>query len=97
MIFTLAFWKATFERAIGTAGEVFLAAYGVDTAGWLGIDHLHTLEITGIAFGLAVVKCVTVAAISDGTPSFGNVETFKVKAPTGNVNVSGSGTGLNVP
>lgn len=80
MLFTLAFWKATLERSLGTAGEVFLALYGTDTLGWLSVNHLLTLEITGMAFVLAAVKCITVAAISDGTPSFGNIEQFNVPA-----------------
>ena len=75
-MFTVNFWKATFERSLGTAAAVFLSAYSVDTAGWLSVDHLHTLEISGIAFGLTVLKCIVVATLSDGTPSFGNVETF---------------------
>lgn len=84
MIFTLLFWKATFERSLGTAGSIFLSLYGVDAASWLHVDKTTTLQITGIAFVLTVIKCIVVATISDGTPSFGNVETYNVppkKAP----------------
>jgi hypothetical protein len=77
-MFTLVFWKATFERALATALVVFLGAYGADTAQWLQVDHLHTAEFAGLTFLLTVAKCLIAAALSDGTPSFGSSETLNV-------------------
>lgn len=73
-MFTLAFWKATLERTIGTFAATVLGLAGTDALGMLSLDWGQIFAASGIIGGLTVLKCLSVAAGTDGTPSLGNVE-----------------------
>lgn len=84
-MFTLTFWKATLERTIGTFAATVLGLAGL-TAGTdvLALDWPQIFAASGVVAGLTVLKCITVAAGTDGSPSAGNVEALAVTAPADN-------------
>lgn len=79
-MFTLTFWKATLERTVGTFAATVLGLAGTDTLGMLSLDWAQIFAASGVIAGLTVLKCITVAAGTDGSPSATNVESL---APTG--------------
>lgn len=76
-MFTLTFWKATLERTIGTFAATVLGLAGTDTIGMLTLNWVQIVEASAIIAGLTVLKCLVVAAGTDGSPSATNVETLK--------------------
>lgn len=76
-MFTLTFWKATAERSIGTFAATVLGLAGTDTIGMLSLDWPQIFAASGVIAGLTVLKCITVAAGTDGSPSATNVEALK--------------------
>lgn len=76
-MFTLTFWKATLERTIGTFAATVLGLAGTDTIGMLSLDWVQIGQASAIIAGLTVLKCLVVAAGSDGSPSATNVEALK--------------------
>ena len=78
-MFTLAFWKATFERSVGTFAATVIGLAGTDTIGMLALDWPQIFAASGIIAGLTVLKCITVAAGTDGSPSATNVERLAAK------------------
>ncbi len=77
-MFTLTFWKATLERTIGTFAATVLGLAGTDTIGMLALDWPQIFAASGVIAGLTVLKCITVAAGTDGSPSALNAEALAV-------------------
>lgn len=76
-MFTLTFWKATLERTVGTFAATVLGLAGTDTIGMLSLDWVQIAQASAIIAGLTVLKCLVVAAGTDGSPSATNVEALK--------------------
>jgi hypothetical protein len=72
-MFTVAFLRATGERAVFTFAEVVLALAGTDYIGMLSLDWPQIFAASGVAAGLSVAKSV-VAGYKDGNPSAINAE-----------------------
>ena len=86
MIFTLAFWQATFERAISTAAQAALAMVTAAGIGVLDVDWGSVGSVAGLAAVAAVLKALAAAGIGQPGPGFGDAETLTptvaaVKAP----------------
>ena len=79
-MFTLTFWKATLERTVGTFAATVLGLAGTDTIGMLSLDWVQIFSASGIIAGLTVLKCITVAAGTDGSPSATNTESLSPAA-----------------
>lgn len=77
MMFTLAFWKATTERAISTAAQSALLVFGADQINVISVDWP---VIAGFAAGGAVLTVLKSLAVGskDGNPSAVNAETLAV-------------------
>jgi hypothetical protein len=73
-MFTLTFWKATLERTIGTFAATVIGLAGTDTIGMLSLDWVQIFSASGIIAGLTALKCISVAASTDGSPSTTNTE-----------------------
>lgn len=73
-IWTLAFWKATAERAISSAAGGALTALGTDLFGILDVD---AVGVASIAAGTALVSVLKALAASKvtGTASLTGAET----------------------
>mgnify|MGYP002623186529 CR=1 FL=1 len=69
---TLAFWKATAERAVRTFAQVLVGSLGLDT---LGIIHANWSEGLALGAGAAVLAVLTAIATSGGTEGPGLTET----------------------
>lgn len=78
-MFTLIFWKATLERTIGTFAATVIGLAGTDTVGMLTLDWVQIVSASGIIAALTVLKCLAVAAGTDGSPSATNVEALAPK------------------
>jgi type IV secretory pathway protease TraF len=83
MIWTVAFWKATAERAISTAAQAALAVIGVTMvanatsaapAGLFDIDWSNVAAVSALAFVAAVLKALAAAKQSGNGPGFGQAE-----------------------
>lgn len=73
-MFSLAFWKASAERAISTAAQVFIATVGVGAIGFGDVDWVSVLSISGVAALLSVVKSVAVNGLTGTGPSVTTAE-----------------------
>lgn len=75
-MFTLAFWKATSERAISTAAQSALLILGADQLNVVSVDWL---TVAGFATGGAVLTVIKALAfgLKDGNPSAINAEVTK--------------------
>ena len=73
-MFTLVFWKATFERIIASIAGGALAIIGADT---FGVVQADWLGIASVALGAGVVSLLKALAVGakDGNPSTFNAET----------------------
>ncbi|WP_369383952.1 holin [Streptomyces sp. cg36] len=71
---TLAFWKATGERAVRTAAQTLVAALGLDSAGVLHADWSDGLSL---AAGAALLAVLTAIATSGGAEGPGVTETVR--------------------
>lgn len=69
---TLAFWKATAERAVRTFAQVLVGSLGLDT---LGIVHANWREGLALGAGAAVLAVLTAIATSAGAEGPGLTET----------------------
>lgn len=81
-MFTLAFWKATGERAISTAAQSALLIFGADQMNVVSVDWP---VVAGFAAGGAVLTVLKALAVGgkDGNPSAVNAETLVVPNGTG--------------
>lgn len=73
-MWTLAFWKATAERATSTAAQSALLVIGADQ---FSIISVSWLEVGGFAAGgavLAALKSLVAAGIGNGSPSLTSAE-----------------------
>ena len=77
-MFTLAFWKATAERAISTGAQSALLVIGADQINVISVDWP---VIAGFAAGGAVLTVIKALAFGgkDGNPSAINAETVTNK------------------
>lgn len=69
-MFTLVFWRAALERSVSTFAQVFITLAAVTNP--LNLIELNWGQIfiaSGISAGLAVVKSLAVATVTDGSPS----------------------------
>ncbi|MFG2144141.1 holin [Streptomyces sp. NPDC048696] len=71
---TLAFWKATGERAVRTAAQTLVAALGLDSAGVLHADWGDGLSL---AAGAGLLAVLTAIATSGGAEGPGITETVR--------------------
>lgn len=71
-MFTLAFWKATSERAVRTFAQGTIGAISADQLGVLDVDWGQASSIGGLA---AVLAVLTAIATSGGTEGPGITET----------------------
>lgn len=71
---TLAFWKATGERAVRTFAQGTLGAMSGAGLGLLDVDWLQSLSVGGLA---AVLSVLTAVATSGGTQGPGLTETVR--------------------
>lgn len=76
-MFTLTFWKAALERAISTIAQVAVLLIGADMANWMTMDYKEIAILSLIGGGLSILKAVATGAVTDGSPSLGNVEELK--------------------
>lgn len=76
-MFAIAFWKATFERAISTAAQFALVLLGTDITGYLSVDWYKLLIVSAVGGLTAVLKALATASATDGGPSIGNVERLR--------------------
>lgn len=71
---TVAFWRATSERAVRTAAQTLVAALGLDTLGVLQANWSDGLSLAG---GAAVLAVLTALATSGGAEGPGLTETVR--------------------
>lgn len=77
-MFTLAFWKATAERAVSTSAQSALLILGADQINVVSVDWP---VVAGFAAGGAVLTVIKALAFGskDGNPSVTNAETVTSK------------------
>ncbi|MEU8831770.1 MULTISPECIES: holin [unclassified Streptomyces] len=73
---TLAFWRATAERAVRTAAQTLVAGLGLDSVGVLDVDWGQGFSLAGSAALLAVL---TGLATSGGGEGPGVTETVRTR------------------
>lgn len=71
---TVAFWRATSERAVRTAAQTLVATLGLETIGVLDVAWGAGLSLAGSAALLAVLTGI---ATSGGTEGPGITETVR--------------------
>ena len=71
---TLAFWRATIERAVKTFAQALLALIGTGAVGVTSLNWPQLLSVSATAALLSVLTSVASGA-SDGNPSATNAET----------------------
>lgn len=81
-MFTLAFWKATAERAISTAAQSALLVLGADQINVVSVEWPAVLGFAAGGAVLTVLKSLLVGA-SDGNPSTINAEKLAIPDGTG--------------
>ena len=70
-MFSLAWLKSTFERAIRTAAQVLLGFLVVGETGLLDVDWQQALSVTAVAAIASVLMSVVATGVGDkGTASF---------------------------
>lgn len=78
MIFTVAFWKAAFERSIKTAAQAAILVIGADQ---LNVFNVDVANVLGFALGGAVLSLLTSVGsdfVGTNGPSLANEETKHV-------------------
>lgn len=84
-MFTGAFWKAAFERAVRTFAQGTLGVASADGLGILDVDWGDALSVGGLA---AVLAVLTAVAASGGPEGPGLTETTVKTPPAGPVSGS---------
>ena len=77
-MFTLAFWRATAERALSTAAQSALLILGADQVNVVSVDWPVVAGFAAGGAALTVIKALAVGA-KDGNPSAVNAETVTNK------------------
>lgn len=87
VIWTLAFWRATAERALGTFIAAILGIVTVlDPLEVVDLDWPRALLASGVITGITVLKCIgTALATPASTPSMFQAEVPVDKAPGGDL------------
>ncbi|MFD8937337.1 holin [Streptomyces sp. NPDC059578] len=67
-MWTLAFWRATGERAVRTAAQAAVAAIGTDALGVLDVDWPQAASVGGLAAVLAVLTAVAASGVGPAGP-----------------------------
>ena len=75
-MFTLAFWKATFERGVKTLAQSAAALLVGDGLGLLTVDWVTVGSVAGLAAVISVLTSIGTGAITDGSPSASTAETL---------------------
>lgn len=57
-MYSLAFWKAAFERAVRTFAQATGAALGVGVVGWLDVPWERSLSLGGLGALLSLLSSV---------------------------------------
>jgi hypothetical protein len=73
-MWTLAFWKAVFERAFKTFCQGAVALLIGDGIGITDVNWLSVASIAGLAAIVSVLTSIGTAAASDGSPSLNSAE-----------------------
>lgn len=73
-MFTLAFWRATAERAVSTGAEVAAGWLVANATGLLDVDWAAAGSVTGLAVLLSVLKALAAARSGSSGPGFGSAE-----------------------
>lgn len=73
-IWTLAFWKATAERAISSAAGGALTALGTDLFGILDVDLVGVVSVAGGTALVSLLKALAASQLGDGGPSLTSAE-----------------------
>lgn len=69
-MFTLLFWKASFERAVKSAAQGAVTAIGVNVTGVLELDAVAVASAAGLMFLLSILTSIGSGFVtSDGGPS----------------------------
>ena len=79
-IWTVQFWAAAAERAIGTFAQALIAVIGTQLVAIHLIDWPTVLAISATAALLSLLKSVVVATITDGSPAIGGTEKLPERA-----------------
>ena len=79
-MFTLAFWRATAERAVKTFAQALAALLVADGTDLLTTNWGDRLSVAGMAAVVSVLTSVASSATGAG-PSLGNAETLNPAAP----------------
>lgn len=85
-MFTLAFWRATAERAVKTFAQALAALLVADGTDLLTTNWGDRLSVAGMAAVVSVLTSVASSATGAG-PSLGNAETLNPAAPEKSVAV----------
>ena len=65
------FWKQAGERAVRTFAQVLLSMIVVGETGFLNVDWVQALSVSGLAALASVLMSVSATAVGDeGTPSY---------------------------
>jgi len=73
-MFTGAFWKAAFERAVKTFAQTLASLIVADAASLLTADWVTYLSVSGMAAVVSLLTSVGSGAATGGGPSLTNVE-----------------------
>lgn len=79
---TLAFWRATVERAVKTFAQALLALIGTGAVGVTALNWPQLLSVSATAALLSVLTSVASGA-TDGNPSATNAEVTPATPGTG--------------
>ena len=76
-MFTTAFWKASFERAVKTFAQSLVAVGLVEAGGLLDVGWKGALSAAGLAAVISVLTSVGSAGATGGGPSLTNAESVE--------------------
>lgn len=64
-MFSVAFMKDAFERAVKTAAQFAVVAFGADTVNVIGVDALGILGAAGAGFVISFLTSVASTSVGD--------------------------------
>ena len=73
-MFTLMFWKATFERGLSTAAQTAAALVSAAGLGLLDVAWAMVGQVSGLSAVYAVLKALAAARSGSSGPGFGSAE-----------------------